>query len=94
MNKQLKKKIEQELMDTMTQVLTAFDSSASLKTKKKVKEAGKMVAKKFLKAMVPNGKVQVTVKNNATTKAATKKVKGGVANTVRSKNGRFSAKKK
>jgi len=70
MNKQLKKNVERKLVDSMEGILTGINAKASVETKKKIKEAGKMVAKKFLK-VIDNNKIVLNGKQNHT---GTKKV--------------------
>jgi hypothetical protein len=54
MDKKLKKKVELQLVAAMEGVLSGINRLASDSSKKKVKEAGKMVAKKFAKTVYNN----------------------------------------
>jgi hypothetical protein len=89
MNKQLKKKVEQKLIQSMEAVLSEINTIASSRVKKKIKEAGKMVAKKFLKTISDSG-VTVASKNGG----VKKKSKKGIRKPGRDASGKFSRKKK
>ena len=91
MDKQLKKKVEQKLIHSMESILSGFNVSASEKTRKKIKEACKMVAKKFLKAIESKKALQ----NGKATQAKAKQfVKKKYVMPKRDKNGKFLKKKK
>jgi hypothetical protein len=87
MDKKLKKKVENQLVSAMAGVLSKIHSAASEHSKKKVKEAGKAVAKKFVKAMEA-GKNSVAVKSKAVKKTFKKP-----AMPKRDSNGKFTKKK-
>jgi len=91
MDKKLKKKVETQLVTAMQEVLTRIHAGASGDIKKKIKEAGKMVAKKFAKAIS-------FFEGKKSSKVVTKKTVGkngtnGIAKPERGMNGRFQSKK-
>lgn len=91
MNKQLKKKVEQKLVRSMEGILSGIHAAASEVTRKKIKEAGKIVARKFVKAMEADKKLS----NGKQDKIAAKKdsnVKYEMPK--RAANGKFMKKKK
>ncbi len=90
MNKQLKKKVELKLVHSMEGILSGINSTASAGTKKKVKQAGKMVAKKFLKIMEANKMVLNGKLNHLPVKKSSKKQ----VMPKRDSNGKFAKKKK
>jgi len=90
MDKQLKKKLEQKLVHSMEGILSGINATASAGTKKKIKEAGKMVAKKFLKTVQANKKVLTGKENHVPAKKAAKKP----VMPKRDANGKFAKKKK
>ena len=91
MNKQLKKNVERKLVASMEGILSGINTKASAGTKKKIKEAGKMVAKKFLKVIESN-KIVLNGKQNHT--GTKKSVHVPYQMPKRDANGKFIKKKK
>ena len=91
MDKQLRKKVEQKLAQSMEQVLSGINGAASDISKKKIKEASRMVAKKFMKS-VASDKMHLNGKPNVT--AAKKSTPVKYEMPKRDKNGKFVKKKK
>lgn len=91
MDKQLKKKVEQKLVHSMEGILSGIHVSASKVTRKKIKEAGKLVARKFMKAMNADKKLSNGKQDRVTAKKDTK-IKYVMPK--RDANGKFIKKKK
>jgi hypothetical protein len=89
MDKKLKKKIETQLVSAMEGVLSRINATASGNSKKKIKEAGKIVAKKFVKAMEGNKTSSLVGKSKAPAKKPFQKP----VMPKRDANGKFTKKK-
>ena len=92
MDKKLRKKIETQLVMTMEGVLSRIHSGAFSDSKKKIKEAGKMVAKKFAKSVAAFEKEKAKPAKKAAKKITKKKSPAGKQQ--RDSHGRFRPKKK
>lgn len=92
MDKKFKKKVETQLVIAIEGILSRINTSASASAKKKIKEAGKMIAKKFAREVSTTQKKNakaVVVRNTAKKKPVNK-----AAAPKRDRNGRFEKKKK
>jgi hypothetical protein len=105
MKKGFKKELEHELAEVIKNILSGHNTHALAKTKKAVKQASKIVSKKFvktLKALAEKRSAAARKKSrqNRKTKVkpdknvASKKVKPKDVLTVRQANGRFKSVKK
>ncbi len=97
MDKKLRKKIESQLVITMQGILSRIHPPASADAKKKIKEAGKMVAKKFAKSFdaLENKKLLAKGGKKKSKKVKNKKVvkRSSRKSQKRDRNGRFQKKK-
>jgi hypothetical protein len=104
MKKGFKKQIEHELTEAIHIVLSGHNNHAVAKAQKAIKEASKLISKKFAKAIkaldenvetVSKGKKKVTSKVKPDKSVTAKKINGNKLISVRGANGRFvSAKRK
>lgn len=90
MDKQLKKKVEQKLTQLIEGILSGINAAASTGSRKKIKEAGKMVARKFVKVLEANKK---SVSSGNKKEPAKKSAKNYVM-PKRASNGKFLKKNK
>jgi hypothetical protein len=86
MDKKLKKKIESQLVTAIEGILSKINSKAAINSKKKINEAGKAVAKKFVKAIDTGKKSTPDIK-------PTKKPFKKPVMPKRDANGKFTKKK-
>ncbi len=89
MDKKLKKKVETQLVSAMEGILSRINPTASNNSKKKIREAGKAVAKKFVKAVEASKKSTTAKKEKSPAKKAFKKP----VMPKRDANGKFTKKK-
>ena len=89
MDKKLKKKVEAQLVAAMEGILSKINAKASAGLKKKVREAGKSVAKKFVKS-ISTGKNSNGIKKEA---SPVKKPFKKPVMPKRDANGKFTKKK-
>jgi len=92
MDKKLKKKVETQLVITMQGILSRINNAATENSKKKIREAGKMVARRFAKAVATFQKEHEKAGILKSKAAKKKNVKKNVP--VRNAKGRFQRKKK
>ncbi len=89
MDKKLRKKVETQLASAMEGILSRINVTASGNSKKKIKEAGKAVAKKFVKAVEATKKSTTTKRDKSPTKKPFRKP----VMPKRDANGKFTKKK-